>query len=159
MRKQKGFTLIELLVVIAIIGILSSIVLVSMGTARAKARDARRMADMRQIISAQELVYGDDSAYDAYASWPSVIENTAGTDYMPNVPDDPGNNTYVWRDNTGNTQSFCAFATLEDTPPCGTCANICYYTASHAGNAAVCDDDTVNDGTDATPRVTLASCF
>ena len=50
-RKVKGFTLIELLVVISIIGLLSSIMLVSIATARAKARDARRISDLKQMVN------------------------------------------------------------------------------------------------------------
>jgi len=53
--KQKGFTLIELLVVIAVIGMLASIVLVSLGPARARARDARRLSDVRQMSLAIEI--------------------------------------------------------------------------------------------------------
>lgn len=55
MNKQRGFTLIELLVVIAIISLLSSIVITSLNSARAKARDARRMSDIKEIHKAIEL--------------------------------------------------------------------------------------------------------
>ena len=48
-KNQKGFTLIELLVVIAIIGVLSGIVIVAVGDATARARDSRRLADVRQL--------------------------------------------------------------------------------------------------------------
>ena len=58
-----GFTLIELLVVIAIIGILSSTVLASLNSARSKARDTRRKADMKQLQLALELYYDSNGSY------------------------------------------------------------------------------------------------
>ena len=61
--QQGGFTLIELLIVIAIIGILSSIVLVSLNSARGKARDAKRVSELKQIQKAIEMYYNDYGYY------------------------------------------------------------------------------------------------
>ena len=60
---SRGFTLIELLVVIAIIGILSSAVLASLNSARAKARDAARMTQVQQMAKAIELYFLDNGRY------------------------------------------------------------------------------------------------
>jgi len=63
--KNKSFTLIELLVVIAVIGMLASIVLVSLGPARAKARDAQRKQNLAQLAKAMQLYWADHGQYPA----------------------------------------------------------------------------------------------
>ncbi len=65
MKGSKGFTLIELLVVIAIIGTLASVVLASLNNARMKANDAKRLAEMRQVMVALESYYYDRGSYPA----------------------------------------------------------------------------------------------
>lgn len=67
-KNQQGFTLIELLVVIAIIGLLASVVLLALNSARQKSRDAKRVADIRQIQSGLELYFNDCNAYPATAA-------------------------------------------------------------------------------------------
>ncbi len=61
--RQNGFTLIELLVVIAIIGVLSSIVLASLSTARAKARDAKRVVEIDSVSKALDIYYTTTDSY------------------------------------------------------------------------------------------------
>lgn len=60
---KKGFTLIELLVVIAIIALLSTLAVVALGSARQKARDAKRLSDVKQVQTALELYYTDKNGY------------------------------------------------------------------------------------------------
>ena len=54
LKSESGFTLIELLVVIGIIAILATIGAVNFSGARAKARDAKRTADITQVKAAVE---------------------------------------------------------------------------------------------------------
>lgn len=63
MNPRKGFTLIELLVAISIVALLSSIVIASIGSGRAKARDAKRAGDLIQLRNALELYRQDNGAY------------------------------------------------------------------------------------------------
>lgn len=89
-RKERGFTLIELLVVIAIIGILSSVVLASLNTARQKSRDARRISDVKQMQLALEL------SFDSNGIYPANLAALVSGGFMPAVPTDPGSNSYTY---------------------------------------------------------------
>lgn len=65
--KERGFTLIELLVVIAIIGLLSSIVLASLNSARGKSIDAAIKANLKTIQTQAEIFYSDNLNYGPYS--------------------------------------------------------------------------------------------
>lgn len=134
-RKEKGFTLIELLVVIAVIGLLASIVLVSLGPAREKARDARRQSDIRQINLAMEMCYDDascagDEQYPNTAAGANSLANI-DTDSSPlylAVPTDPKDTDpyqYTWTD--GTAQFYCVYVQLEAI------ADTTYFCASQMG--------------------------
>lgn len=60
-NRSRGFTLIELLVVIAIIGILSSVVLASLNTARSKGNDAAIQSNLSAIATQAEIWYSSNS--------------------------------------------------------------------------------------------------
>jgi prepilin-type N-terminal cleavage/methylation domain-containing protein len=77
MNTHRGFTLIELLVVIAIIGLLASVVLLSLNSARAKSRDAKRMADVKLIANAMELYFNDSGSYPVQTG--DLVPNYLGT--------------------------------------------------------------------------------
>ncbi len=89
MNLKKGFTLIELLVVIAIIGILSSVVLASLNSARAKGGDAAIKANLNGIRAQAELYYDNVGSYaaTAFATTTGASCTTTGTGLFsdPNV--------------------------------------------------------------------------
>jgi type II secretion system protein G len=114
MTFKKGFTLIELLIVIAIIGILASVVLSSLNSARLKARDAQRLLDLRQIRLALAMYYDDNGHYPDSSSGPGWATSfdatwdflgTALSPYIKTLPVDPLNTVtdpgqpYAFNDN------------------------------------------------------------
>ena len=122
-KSGTGFTLIELLVVITIIGILSTTVLVSLGGARSKARDATRKSDIRNMTLAMELDYSDDDKYSRYTTeeWTTDQKIPKGTGtYMDPYPVDPQGGAYGWLENNVASatlctdQLYCVYATLEE---------------------------------------------
>ena len=134
--RKDGFTLIELLVVISIIGMLSSIVLASLNTARAKSRDSKRMSDLRQMQLALEQYYDDNRVYPTTGgNWhggasgcyggygygssgfiPSIVPK-----YMPQLPADPkssGSSCYLYRSD-GSNYMVLVHHTIETFDPDG----------------------------------------
>lgn len=90
---SKGFTLIELLVVVAILGLLATIVAVSLTGARSRARDGRRSSDLRQIELGLELYYSANRQYPEDLG--ALV--TEGYLNMASTPEDPGTgNAYCY---------------------------------------------------------------
>ena len=133
-KKKTGFTLIELLVVLAIIGMLTGIVLVSLGRARARARDVRRMSDIRQVVTAQQMYEGENQVF---FSAPRQNGIPAIEGYMPAVDDPQPDKHYVWIDNRNDKTKFCVVAELEDK---GNCQNKRFFIGYQNGTREVCRD-------------------
>lgn len=130
-KQQKGFTLIELLVVIAIIGLLSTLAIVALNSARQKSRDAKRVSDIKQIQTSLELYFADQNAYPAgsalvlggasaatLSSTNGFAAAVAGTTYMGLVPSNPtpgGANYSYTGSGTGNSTYSLTFTLEDDT--------------------------------------------
>ena len=126
-KYKRGFTLIELLVVISIIGLLSSVVLASLTSARVRARDAKRKTTLRELATANELRFNSVEAYANTYGWvhnaPPFAELVPA--YIPMVSYDPlypsGPNYQYWRKDyrgypcmtAGTANQFGFYAKLE----------------------------------------------
>ncbi len=123
---KKGFTLIELLVVIAIIGLLSTLAVIALGSAREKSRDAKRVADLKQVQTALELYYTENGEYPTAAQAVTLgsgqyacldasgfAASCAADAYLGQVPADPGSSAYSYTSADGTTYSITV--TLEST--------------------------------------------
>jgi len=131
--KRRAFTLIELLVVISIIGLLSTVAVVATNSSRAKARNTKRVADVKQLVSALNLAYGAGgfpdttgaangwdcistacvggwNGFSGFASVDSILFGATG--YMKAKPNDPTDTTrglggYVYTSNwTGGSNAW-----------------------------------------------------
>lgn len=103
--KKTGFSLIELLVVIAIIAILTAIATASYTTMQKKARDGRRVSDMKAVQHAMEQSFADTGQYPGISCLPSET-------YLPNgLPADP--KATMSYSKVCSTTTYCFCATME----------------------------------------------
>ena len=115
MKNKKGFTLVELLVVIAIIGLLATIAFISLNSARGKARDAKRISDIRQIQTALELFYNNQTT----PAYPLALAELApATISALPVPPTPNDGTCTGTDPQSlTTYVYSGFQTQAITAP------------------------------------------
>ncbi len=107
-KLSKGFTLIELLIVIAIIGLLATIVLVSLNSARSKARNTKRVSDLRQVQLGAEIYYDKNGDY------PATVAAAVADGSMAAEPKDPDTDAIYVFCRTADFQAYTVGAQLED---------------------------------------------
>lgn len=121
---KKGFTLFELLVSISIIGILTALISFSFSAAQRKARDSRRMQDMKAVQSAAEQYYGLNSySYPLSTTTPWVVNSQTVLEIYPT---DPKSGSYV---SSFSATAYCVCALLENTTSGNASNSTCTFAA------------------------------
>ena len=125
MKKSQGFTLFELLVSISIIGILVALATVSYSAAQKKARDARRIQDMKSIQTAAEQYYSmNNYVYPASTSAPGDW-TVDGQTVLEQYPTDPKPSDYTYN-SVFAADSYCVCAEMENETG-GNSADACNF--------------------------------
>jgi type II secretion system protein G len=101
---RKGFTLIELLIVVVIIGILASIAIPKFANTKEKAYLATMKSDLRNLVTAQEAYFSDNTAYTT--AIPATMYAVSTGDTGPTITVS-GSDWQAWVAN-GNTARTCA---------------------------------------------------
>ena len=159
-RAQKGFTLIELLVVIAIIGVLSTLAVVALNSAREKSRDSKRVADVKQIQTSLELFFADQSGYPVVPDGTPFVLGVTGATVLSQYNDDGASSSPAvtgWSDSTVG-QSYMGLVPSAPIPPgtdCNATNNAYTYASRNATDTAAYE---LGDGT-AAPHYTLSFCL
>jgi prepilin-type N-terminal cleavage/methylation domain-containing protein len=113
---KKGFTLLELLVVIAVAAILVSVATAAYTSAQVKARDSRRMSDMKSMQNALEQFYSDNTAYPAADASNLPVFPVIGT-YLPaGLPSEikATQDAYHYSNPSATTATYCMCADVEN---------------------------------------------
>lgn len=127
--QKQGFSLVELLVVIAIVGIVATIIMVSVNNARAQARDSKRVSDVASFKNALELYLNDHGTYpfqDTLGSMPSALVPSyfAALPQAPIPADNPGSSTVCTSPGTNDYQ-YQAQVSQGDPTGCGASIGSC----------------------------------
>ncbi len=96
MAERKGFTLIELLVVIAIIGVIASIVLASLNSARAKGADAAIKSNIHSTRTQGQIFYDDNGTFDGICSDAKILSFRAGATNAGSLQDTCADTNTAW---------------------------------------------------------------
>jgi type II secretion system protein G len=158
MKKKQGFTLIELLIVVAIIGLLATMAIIGLTTANQRARDSKRVADVKAIVSALELYWNDNAGYPLLNNavvgdidtWGEL--NTALTAYVNQLPTDPyaqdtpksATYFYTYLMDTSTSNKYYVGARLETASQQSLSQDIDTASAGGANYKSVTSRDTFN---------------
>jgi general secretion pathway protein G len=159
-KQKKAFTLIELLVVIAIIGILATLAVVALQQARSRARDSKRLADVKQMQTALELFFNEHNRYPTEEEWNSGQIAGVSDIYMQAIPAAPAvadgsctgdQNSYTYQPQNNNRTYLLSFClgkdanNLDSGPKCLTPGGVLSQDCGIEGGDDGGGDSTEND--------------